>query len=719
MSILLTINELANLKKISNIVAAAKSIQVLDATKKDVNKAIELLHKHIDRNQHHKAVATALALILWNPNDAIKKIRRKGILRSSRYDFRSSGIETVIDASLELIKCVYTGNTKVHASNMQYLYSVKDLLVVAHDVRSLRRRLIQRLRTRQKIVLKTLLVIVNQCFTKGWINNPETPSDKLEHWSSEDIAEAFSYLLRLTREELKTEKGWIHVDTSVGDIFTLTYTDLLVSAAKINAYLEVETLIDGLPYKATIQENELHVSAFESLFEKSVRLGYIQADNQRNIRISRFYEEFKSGNNTFNKFITDAFNAGLGKLAPIVNKPLERLVFSIPNDEQFLYPITHESFYIEELPSLIGIAIDSFLQEGESPISIPVSSELTVEDLIKVQRLFGFINAVFENKLETIDDEQYRNELMMRSVIPVIEHKNLLSLLSSVLSPKKAENVIALLTLKEDESHIDVQYKPLIKNGDYYVFSPALIHRSNLIRNVVVANNLRSLQVKEVDPLQREVAKALETAGFLVQESFEFNISGKTRETDIFCWRDGCFFILECKNPYHPCNSHELRNSYEHIKKAEKQLDIRIDWLKNQQNQRKLFDALGWNVATTQDIYTCIVSGNRLLNGFKSGLHPIRQGHELINVLVRGTFQLGEQEHSSFWKDKTFGVDDLLTYLNGKSVISMQFDKLRPYQESIKYKTTSIEIHRYAMDITELSPPNPRMDQHLSEKAID
>ncbi|HHF3020751.1 TPA: hypothetical protein ACPJ0R_003780 [Vibrio diabolicus] len=110
-------------------------------------------------------------------------------------------------------------------------------------------------------------------------------------------------------------------------------------------------------------------------------------------------------------------------------------------------------------------------------------------------------------------------------------------------------------------------------------------------------------------------------------------------------------------------------------------------------------------MATTQDIYTCIVSGNRLLNGFKSGLHPIRQGHELINVLVRGTFQLGEQEHSSFWKDKTFGVDDLLTYLNGKSVISMQFDKLRPYQESIKYKTTSIEIHRYAMDITELSPP--------------
>lgn len=700
MSTLQLIENLSKLNNVNAIVLAAQKIDLISISKQEYKDCIEIIANSLKCNRHKKAVAAMMVLLLSEPNKAISDIRRKGIFRSSRYGFDAKGIVTVINSTLYFVNARNINPIRIREDKIQYITYVKALLSITPEVFKLRKRILERLKCREESVSKTLLFIVNKAITSGLIGNHEEDPKRLSHWSPEDIIEAYSYIIKIMREEQIGNK-WIHVDTKFGEIFNSTYEDILVSAAKINSFFEAETLIDGLPYMAEENTSCINIKSIDPLFEKSVRLGYIQADMQRTIRIVRCIEQF--GNEvTINKLIEQAFSSGMSELVQIIPNPIERLVFIIPNIPSFFSRIVMDKLYYDEFPNIVGIAIDNFMDEDENPLSILVSRTLKVSDVIKLQRLFGIINAAYNEKLNSIDDIDKRTVLAMRSMIPVMKHEHLSSMLTHILSPEQIEDAIQLLTLKENEHHIDLQYKPLIKSGEYYIIPPALLAYSNLCRNIVIANNLRSLQTQEIDPMQKAVVTSLKEAGFNVKESFEFKIDNRLRETDIFCWKDGHFFIFECKNPYHPCNPHELRNSYEHIKTAEEQLDIRANWLKEEKNKIALFNALECNIENITGIHTGIISGNRLLNAFKSGEHPIRQAHEFINVITRGYIEIGKDKQHSFWCNSSFMVDDLINYLEGESIISLQLNQLSAYQEEIDIGTMSLIFHRYQMDLSKI-----------------
>ena len=221
--------------------------------------------------------------------------------------------------------------------------------------------------------------------------------------------------------------------------------------------------------------------------------------------------------------------------------------------------------------------------------------------------------------------------------------------------------------------YIDLQYRPFVHSpnskGDYIAIPPAIVGKSNLVRSIMHASRIKGAIAAADDPMQVAVAEALRAAGFLVRESFVFNINGK-RETDIFCYRDGVLFVIECKNAYHPCSPHELRNSYDLVLKAKEQLSIRAQWLEEPGNQTRLFKALGWKAAAPARVRTCAVTANRAFSGYRCGAHPVRQAHELINVLVRGYVGRAPGEAPlRFWRAEAFEVADLLDYLDGKSVL--------------------------------------------------
>lgn len=700
MSIFETANKLEKLNNTDAILVEVKRTATVQVTKNELSKAIKDIEKHLSDNQHHKAIAILSLLIMWNPNKTISRLRRAGVLRVSRYDFRSSGVKKVVDTALKLLAQPCVDGVEVENEKLNYLESIKNLISISSDVKKVREQLIHRINSRKTTVLKTLLAFINKCFSDGWVPNHQSSPNTIEHWSVEELTEAYSYILKLSREKLNISNNWIYVDTNFGTSFNAIYSELLVNAKKVNLYLEAEILLDGLPYKAELNNRHVHLSAIDPLFEKSVRLGYIQADMQRAIRIARFSEEFDIGN-TIEKFTAEAFKAGMEELVPIIKEPIERIVFTIPAIEPFFQPINQDAFFADEQVGLVGMQIDSFMEADENPLSIPVSNELTVQDVIKIQRLFGFINATFREKVKSFSDKEYGQKMYVRSVIPVLKHADLLMMLKEIYTIEKAEKLIELLTLKEDESHIDLQYKPLIKDREFYIVSPALLQRSNLTRNIVVANDLRSVQVDEQnDPLQKSIAKELCKAGFKVEENVNFKIDGKDCETDIVCWKDGHLFVFECKNPYHPCNSHELRNSFGHIEKGREQLDLRLTWLKNLENQEKLFGKLGWDTVPTESIHTSIISGNRLLHGLCTGSHPVRQGHEFINVLSKGTitYPISDEVAHSFWEGDIFNVNDLIGYLKGESIIGMQLESLIQYSDTIDFKECSMTFHRYQLD---------------------
>ena len=101
--------------------------------------------------------------------------------------------------------------------------------------------------------------------------------------------------------------------------------------------------------------------------------------------------------------------------------------------------------------------------------------------------------------------------------------------------------------------------------------------------------------------------------------------------------------LIECKNAFHPCGVHELRRSYEQLRKARKQLDRLRQVLEREEDRRRLGRDLQWDLGEVDEIRTCVVTGNRIFNGYTIGQHPVRPVYELINMVVEGKIRVGRR----------------------------------------------------------------------------
>jgi hypothetical protein len=694
MSLITIAEQLAFRATIPEIVERARSLPPVTAVKKEISAALDTLREHLIADRHQQAVALASTLFVWDADSAVAKIRRGGILRASRYEFRSKALVKILGAFDTLVP-----EESVRPDRLRYIRSVQTLLSAAEDARHLRKSLLARLNTHKKYVLKSLLLSINEMFAFNWQANYEIDSNIILHWGAEDMASAFSYILNLMREEIGFEpKAWQHIDDRLVSPFESVYTGMLVDAAKLYEFREIETLIDGLPYEVVRENTTLRVFSTDENFEKSIRLGYIQADMQMSMRTARIMEHReKLPLSTMENFIAEAFQAGMAELVDIVYQPIERLVFQIHLSPQFLAPISGDIYFTEEVIAIYSAAIESFLPEGEDPRNIKVSENLVISDIIKTQRLFSFISHVFHERLKSIENKERRDKLRARSMLPVFTREFLLDLIGRIIPAEKVEECLRLLTLDETDRFIDIQYHPIIKAGEWFVIAPALLHKSNLPRNIVVGNQLRNKLVTQDDPMQDAVVEALEECGFLVKPNLKYDVEGD-RETDILCWRDGHLFVFECKNSFHPCSAHELRTSYERIKEAEEQLDIWDKWLRHPDNQTDLYRRLEWNVPSTEYIHTGIITANRLFTGFQKGLHPVRQAFELINVIGRGMINRPDGSSLRFWKGPAFSAGDLVEYLEGGTIVDMQYRQLQPFVRKISIGSTHFHLSRYWMD---------------------
>ena len=111
-----------------------------------------------------------------------------------------------------------------------------------------------------------------------------------------------------------------------------------------------------------------------------------------------------------------------------------------------------------------------------------------------------------------------------------------------------------------------------------------------------------------------------------------------------------------------------------------------------------------WTVPPASRVYTCTVTANRLFTGYKFGAHPVRQAHELINVLARGQIGRGLDEPPlRFWRTEVFQVDDLIDYLDGKSVVGQHHAAMFPVTRSINIMGSKLEFAQFAMNLEQAS----------------
>ncbi|MBN8214420.1 MAG: hypothetical protein J0M09_15980 [Xanthomonadales bacterium] len=631
----------------------------------------EAVQGALRRNRRAEAAAVVLAHAMAAGDKVVATLRQHGVLRASRYRFHPGGPREI--ASLLLL---LHGELKLSDHSIRYLESLLTLYNVADRAHGMRRQLLDRMKARKGKALKTFLALANHVFAYGHDQDIEAPSDEAAHYSKEDISEAVSRLVAFYREEFGIVKSdWIYTDPQALNKFNGTYSQDLFDALRLNQLIKAEMLLDGLPYEATIADGRIVMRSIDPSIEKSVRLGYIQMDAQvmgRQLELLEFWEENGEPGSLI-QICEHCFDKGLNRLAHVRPKPFPRVALAIPTSPEFFEPFASERYFKEDILGLVQLGVNSYDDLGTKHFE--VAKGVRSIDMFKVNRLFTLLFYAMQRAITAQPTEMQRT-LTLHSSVLAMQRAEFMGLLSNILPSEVAQRIFDLLKFDSSRDHVDLQYTPFIVAGDFVVAAPALVAMSNLVRNVACANQLQENRIVGADPMQRAVVDALRQRGFTVAE--EVGLQGKDHDVDILAYRDGCLYAFECKNAYHPCNAHELRNSFGHIQKAGRQLALREAWLAQRENLTGLFAKLGWALSQPHTIRTGILTANRLFTGARIEHHPVRQAHEFINVVLRGHIRSNDGKVYEFWKDEELTTDDLNNYLDDSGLLADHFEALKP-----------------------------------------
>lgn len=684
------------------------------ALEREIKSLLADMQDHLAAARKREALATALAALFADADYAIGKMRRDGMLRASKYDYEGLIIANIARAAIDARPFLIA-----RESRFDYLRSVIAMTKLAPNAKALQQRIIKTLAARENVALKTVLAVLNSRFYHLTRADDSLSSLKLDRYTIEDLSDAASHILGTYLQMFAIHDQCcdaIDVEGVAGS--SPVYERLFLAAIRLTKFKDAETMIDGLPFQATWDRGAVRIASIDPDVEKSIRLGYIQGQTQIALR-ARHLEADEGAALSVRDMIDRGFERGVfGSLLELVEKPFRRFRLALPTAPEMFQIFRTDKVLRDELQILMMIDADRFSTLDPHQAITPL---VTVMDLLKVQRYFNFISCLYQRKLEEIEDEADRAYLTFASTILVIAHHQLLEQVQLILGDEaKSRAVIDLLTIDYAANQLDLQYTPLIDLGMHYAIAPHVLAASNLPRNVVVANRLRPFALESGDPMVSAVAEAFETAGFLVQSDLRMKISKRDIELDLVAWRDDVLFIFECKNAYHPCSVHETRNSFDHIQVGKDQLDVRREVFSNLDNQKMLFAKLGWEAAPTSRLHTGIVIANRVFHGAGFNGHPVRQAHELINVLTSGT--IGGDADLRFWKSDAFTIDDLVTYLAGDSIAEKQLQAFVRYPIEIDLggKRLVFESHLFdmqrQMDIM-MESYGPRQKGAIAESA--
>jgi hypothetical protein len=662
------------------------------ALQSEIKVAIKLLSGLIEKKQQRAATATLLVLVFIDATYVLKRLRRDGVLRPSRYGYRGSVIGTLVKAALQIRSLMNASPQRI-----RYLESVIALCKLATNARSAYDEVVGILQSRRGRVLKTLLVILNNQFYKGWVADPSQPSTSIRRHTSEDYAEAASLIFTIYASLFAvTDECCNHVDTAAIEADGSVYERLLLAAIRLAKFRDAETLIDGLPYEATLTGETVTIASIDPDIERSVRLGYMQ--NEQQVAIRAYHLPPPNGVLWMREFVDKGFEREvLGDFLELVEEPVRRYRMMLPTAPQMFSIFSSDEMFRDEIERLLFLDVNHFGPKDR--LIAEINADVTTTDIFKLQRYFTFLSAAYQRKLEQVEDEAERMMLTFTSTVFVIPHDTLVMQLMLIFkSEAKVHALIKLLRMTIGTDHLDLQYRPLVDLGSYYVIAPHLLAASNLVRNTIVSNRLRAKAIGSVDPMVEAVTDALREAGFKLEAGFELRAGGLDFELDVVAWRDGHLFFFECKNAYHPCSPHEMRTSYGHIEDAEEQLDNRRRIFTDPLHQKALFQKLGWAVAPTTHVHTAIVIANRVFHGARLNGHPVRHAHELINLLTRGRI-VGAERSLSLWAGATFNAEDLVTYLSDESVTAKQLRVLDACYLSYSMGYRHLVFSTYMLDL--------------------
>ncbi|MBJ6727186.1 hypothetical protein [Geomesophilobacter sediminis] len=646
------------------------------------------------KEKNVKSLTNWLTVGLYlDDEEVIVEIRKKGLIRKSKYDFERSTLHKAVASIIEKQELL-----SLAPNTVQYLNSVSVLYVLSLKVFSIYISIKDYIAKAKPSLLKTLLCSVDFSFFCNHQPNSETSSEVIQYYSSEDISEAISYLVYL----FKAKHGIGAANSKNIDeelILTPEFTKLIIDACKIKEYMKYEILLDYFGYTfSKIDNRKFLISDPSEKLEKSIRLGFIRTEIQRFNTVAKWFEESKKSESLVAAAI-DIYEKSLGKFYVVKTDPIERLVFQLPSVEPFKKLAETEGLFQEEILLLADLYSELFVSFKELDEFV-INGTLTLRDILKVKRIFTFITGSFNAFLQS----KYENDklLVLRSLLPVMSKETLNKTLEACLDADKMNSWIEVMSWAGEEGKIlDLQYTPLIPVVNHYFVLMNVLDSANIIRNVLSSQQKRIFHEGTIDPLSQLLKEELVANGFDVKTDVKFKYHGHESDIDVLALKDGIVFVFECKNSMLPGNISEIRTSFDYIRKAGKQLGD-IDMLESKGGFFKyLFDKIGWFLPPFFTYSQCIITGNRAFYGYCYGKFRVIPVREMHNFLAEGTV---------VFKDKDVRIRPtgpvtgpiLADFIDNNIIHKMTYEATEAVYKNVRFHNANVIAHSFALNFNKL-----------------
>ena len=649
------------------------------------------IQNHLSRQRTGRAANWLGLGIRFGGDSFLSSVRRRGLLRPSKYHFLSTTIDRATGILLEHASTLGLGDTA-----LQYLRSVCTLAALSSAVREQQQSLLAFLRSNRPVALKGLLATTDFLFMRGHYADRTASTADIAFYSQEDIAEGLSLIFHLfSRTFGLTDRdlALLNAEAVAAD----RYFPPLIDACLIRKFQEWEILVDILGYVFAGQPGQAEITLCcpDVSLAKSLRLGYIQTDMRGHIRL----EEIKDHSAISIRQVGEQFYKELGeRFVEYVPDPLPRYRFIIPLAPKFLALFSRDKLFREELFALSASAKDN-LASLEQILSFRLYEDLALSDLLRFQKFFGFFCAYATAHLTKVLPEN--RPIVFESLVPRLQLNELVDLLAQIMPRDKALKAVTFLSWSPDSARVfDIQYQPLLSLDGIITIPMNILVSSNIIRNSLQLARERIHSGDAHDPLSPEIAALLETAGWPTHIKLSYSFSDSHGELDVITYTGDALFIFECKNILHPCNVYEIRTSFDHIKRASEQLTRFLALWANPAFQRYLSALTGWSFSSELPAFTCIITGNRMFTGYRINRHPVRSVFELRGFVTEGTVQVADQVRR-FWKSERITPDDLRSYLMDDILHKPQFDSMKRILHSYHLGDHTVHEEWYVLDMLE------------------
>lgn len=677
-----------------------------------------------------KILSAIIIYSFWEPDEAVQIARKKGVFRYGVYGGRKNIAHHFL---VELIKM--STMLDFNVDSIQYLQTKESCSWLFDYYKKYERKIIAkiiehnhaRLRFKkgpflfESSLFKELLAYLDLIFHHNIVEEVDFDKEKLRSYSKEEIGEAISYIVYLFDNTIGIKEDAKYVVNNnyvLGD----EIESLLLMACKLNELQEWEVCIDYFDYGITIKGREWIFHDQQSEFEKSIRLGYVRTDLQQAAFLLDWEESDISGKVVSIETIA---NTIIEKLIHIILEEVEngdftRYRFVLPEILVNIFEKdgSFDGKWFEEEYKIIQYFARELSMNTDEILNKQITDNCKLSDVILFQRFFILMDKIIEHVLHQNTKSRYIKKVV-NSLIPVMSKQECIIILDKFTHDNNKSNELLDLFTYRKGAMLDLQYTPIISAGNKLFISNTIIAKSNLLRNVIASSyqlkNQKVNQDQGLEPLTRTCENIFNKSNGHYQtfSNRRFRYNKQNGEIDLIVISDTDIILIECKAPLLPVNNFELRSSWDHINKANKQLNLSKKAFSDKEFRNNYLKGLQGVSIKERSIRTCIIMGNRLFTGYDKAEHPIRYIYELDMILNSGVIR-SSMGSWRIWADEEYSHNELIKFLSEDSFVQWNHQAMVPVEKVMRCDGKLVKFLSYSFNVNQWfeileTSENPRL----------